>query len=271
MFWSGYGPCNKCLAIVRWRRCKAKPVCCKIPFDKISNGGGIHPCWSIPHGRKKGMSNSDILIAAIRDISSDMWGAKLRFWLSLPRDVTGLSRGDILSAIKNSNLDDDSKRNMIRGFVGDLGMIMLEKGFGNAPQNIEMAAESSATDENAEMESLDSWAASPATYERLTRPEQRKFRERVIRAYGGSCAITGESCNAVLEAAHLPGRDHTQHNLARDGILLRIDLHRLLDTGLMTFTAKGIIQIIREAGAEYRKLHGQTIRFPKRKSDHPTL
>ena len=133
------------------------------------------------------------------------------------------------------------------------------------------AAESPAMDENASVDSLDSWTASPATYERLTRPEQRKFRERVIRAYGGSCAITDESCNAVLEAAHLPGRAHKQHNLARDGVLLRIDLHRLLDTGLMTFTAKGIIQISREAGAEYRKLHGQTIRFPKRKIDRPAL
>ena len=131
--------------------------------------------------------------------------------------------------------------------------------------------ESSATDENSLADSLDSWAASPATYERLTRPEQGKFRERVIRAYGGFCAITGESCNAVLEAAHLPGRDHKRHNLASDGVLLRIDLHRLLDTGLMTFTAKGIIQINRKAGVEYRKLHGQTIRFPKRKSDHPQL
>ena len=111
-----------------------------------------------------------------------------------------------------------------------------------------------------------------ATYERPIRPEQRQFRDNLIRAYGGCCAVTGASIDAVLDAAHLPGRDYKLgHNSACDGILLRADLHRLLDTGLMAFTAKGIIQISREAGAEYRKLHGQTIRFPKRKSDHPTL
>ena len=112
----------------------------------------------------------------------------------------------------------------------------------------------------------------PPTYERLMRPEQRQFRENLIRAYEGSCAITGESTDAVLDASHLPERDYKQgHNRARDGILLRTDLHRLLDAGLMSFTAKGIIQISREAGVEYQKLHGQTIRFPKRKADRPQL
>ena len=120
-------------------------------------------------------------------------------------------------------------------------------------------------------ESPDPWAASPATYERVTRPQQRKFREKLIRAYNGRCAVTGESTDVVLEAAHLPGRDHTRHNRARDGILLRIDLHRLLDKGLMTFTAKGVVQIAAEVGPEYRKFHGRKIRFPKRKADRPAL
>ena len=109
----------------------------------MSNGGGIHPCWSIPHDRKKGMSNSDILIAALRGISSNMWSAKLHFWSSLPLDVTGLSKDDILSAIEDSDLDDDAKHSIIRGFVGDLGVIMLGKGSGNDPderKKIEVAA-----------------------------------------------------------------------------------------------------------------------------------
>ena len=142
MFWSGYGPCRRCRVTVHWRRCKAKPVCCKIPFDTMSNGGGIHPCWSIPHDRKKGMSNSDILIAALRGIPSDMWGAKLRFWLSHP-NITGLPKGDILSAIDSCDLDDDAKHNIIRGVVGDLWVDMFRKGSGNDPderRKIEVAA-----------------------------------------------------------------------------------------------------------------------------------
>ena len=117
----------------------------------------------------------------------------------------------------------------------------------------------------------DPWTASPATYERVTRPGQQQFRNSLIRAYGGRCAITGESCNVVLEAAHLPGRDHKQHNRASDGILLRIDLHRLLDAGLMTFTSDGIVQVAADAGPEYRQLHGWAIRFPKRKADCPKI
>ena len=133
------------------------------------------------------------------------------------------------------------------------------------------ARPSKSPDENSDAVSMDAWAASPATYERVTRPQQRKFREKLIRAYNGRCAVTGESTDVVLEAAHLPGRDHTRHNRARDGILLRIDLHRLLDKGLMTFTAKGVVQIAAEVGPEYRKFHGRKIRFPKRKADRPAF
>lgn len=36
----------------------------------------------------------------------------------------------------------------------------------------------------------------------------------------------------MLDAAHLPGRNWRFHNEATDGILLRVDLHRLLDRRL---------------------------------------
>ena len=111
----------------------------------------------------------------------------------------------------------------------------------------------------------------PVAYERSARPEQRRFRERLVRAYGGRCAVTGEAADVVLQASHLPGRDHARHNRASDGVLLRADLHLLLDAGLMTFTADGVVQIAADAGPEYRKLRGRSIRFPQRAADRPKL
>jgi hypothetical protein len=37
---------------------------------------------------------------------------------------------------------------------------------------------------------------------------------------------------AVLDAAHLPGKNWRHDNAADDGVLIRTDLHRLLDRGL---------------------------------------
>lgn len=47
-------------------------------------------------------------------------------------------------------------------------------------------------------------------------------------------------CDVVemLDAAHLPGRDwRAGHNLATDGIPLRVDLHRAFDAGLIELDA----------------------------------
>ncbi|MGG5818737.1 HNH endonuclease [Falsiroseomonas sp. HW251] len=66
------------------------------------------------------------------------------------------------------------------------------------------------------------------------RPEQAAFRQRVGEAWGWRCAITGEDVPEVLEAAHLPGASwRTGDNEATDGVLLRADLHRLFDAGLL--------------------------------------
>jgi hypothetical protein len=66
------------------------------------------------------------------------------------------------------------------------------------------------------------------------RTEQAAFRRALFERYDGRCALTGCVVAELLDAAHLPGRDWALgHNTADDGILLRTDLHRALDTGLI--------------------------------------
>jgi|ERR1700675_2557168 predicted restriction endonuclease len=66
------------------------------------------------------------------------------------------------------------------------------------------------------------------------RLEQPAFREAVIAHYGHRCVVTNCATVALLDAAHLPGRDwRLGHNRVSDGIPLRVDLHRALDRGLI--------------------------------------
>ena len=117
----------------------------------------------------------------------------------------------------------------------------------------------------------------PPVGQKTLRPEQNKFRAAVFRAYAGKCAVTGEAAKPALEAAHLPGRRHQSgSNSARDGILLRSDLHKLMDAKppLLTLVRENgdiIVRIRKGAGPNYQKLNGKKIRLPKRILDRPAL
>jgi len=72
------------------------------------------------------------------------------------------------------------------------------------------------------------------------RPEQRAFRNRVFVACNGRCVVTGCAAVPALEAAHRRGRRWQDgHNDARDGWLLRRDVHALYDQGLIVLSDEG--------------------------------
>jgi hypothetical protein len=64
------------------------------------------------------------------------------------------------------------------------------------------------------------------------RMRQQLFRQRVGNRCGWTCVVSGTEVREVLDAAHLPGKDWRRDNHAEDGVLVRTDLHRLLDRGL---------------------------------------
>jgi len=70
-------------------------------------------------------------------------------------------------------------------------------------------------------------------YLTLARPSQSIFRQRLLIAYGGRCAITGNSVAETLEAAHVEPFSMGGGDTLQNGILLRADLHRLFDSGHM--------------------------------------
>jgi putative restriction endonuclease len=65
------------------------------------------------------------------------------------------------------------------------------------------------------------------------REGQPKFRSKLLLAYGKRCAISGCDVEEVLEAAHIVPHSESPTDDERNGILLRADLHTLLDKGLL--------------------------------------
>lgn len=98
----------------------------------------------------------------------------------------------------------------------------------------------------------------------VQRQGQGAFRDGLLRAYGGRCAITGWAVVHVLEAAHIrpyQGK-HTSH--VSNGLLLRSDLHALFDLHLIEIDPDTYVVRVDPsiAGTPYGKMHGRKLRLP---------
>lgn len=101
--------------------------------------------------------------------------------------------------------------------------------------------------------------AKTSTTER--RPNQDAFRKGVMKAWDGKCAITNCSVPEVLEAAHLHGEGswRNSNDPNRDGVLLRVDLHRLFDSSLLSINTDGLVSC---SAIEYEWADGIVIKKP---------
>jgi putative restriction endonuclease len=73
--------------------------------------------------------------------------------------------------------------------------------------------------------------------------EQRIFKIELLDAYERKCAISGETTIQVLEACHIHPYQNLLSNHVQNGLLLRIDLHRLFDKGLIMIDDQYIVRI----------------------------
>ncbi len=104
---------------------------------------------------------------------------------------------------------------------------------------------------------------------RAERDGQGTFRLRLLQAYEGQCAVTGEHATPVLDAAHIqpylgPGSNHPQN-----GLVLRSDLHRLYDKGYVTVTPDLRLEVSSrlrdefENGRHYYEMAGRKMHVPR--------
>jgi putative restriction endonuclease len=97
----------------------------------------------------------------------------------------------------------------------------------------------------------------------------------VTDTYDRRCAVTGEKTLPALDAAHIrPYADGGDHE-ARNGLLLRRDIHSLFDAGYVTVTPDYHFEVSRrireefENGRDYYAMHGVAIAVPNRRDRRP--
>lgn len=106
----------------------------------------------------------------------------------------------------------------------------------------------------------------------VIRRGQQGFRQSLISAYAGKCAITGCSVIDVLEAAHIFPYRGDQTNHISNGILLRADIHTLFDLGLLKINPVTLTVEMdnRIAHSEYDQISGKKIYLPEISNNHPS-
>lgn len=94
---------------------------------------------------------------------------------------------------------------------------------------------------------------------------QKRFREDLIAAYQGRCAISGSAVRDVLEAAHIYPYRGADTNKVDNGLLLRADLHTLFDCGLIAVDVSTMTVLVspRLQESEYTAFHGSRLRPPQ--------
>jgi hypothetical protein len=91
---------------------------------------------------------------------------------------------------------------------------------------------------------------------------QGAFRQKLRQRYGDVCAITGPNHSTALEAAHLYSYANFGEHHEDGGLLLRRDIHRLFDAGLISVNPKDLRVDVHPDLAvfpEYASLHSQVL------------
>lgn len=111
----------------------------------------------------------------------------------------------------------------------------------------------------------------------VLREGQGAFRTRLLGAYDGRCAITGEHTVPVLDAAHVQPYLGPRSNHLQNGLLLTKEFHALLDQGLVTVTPEYVVRVsprIRERwknGHRYYPFDGRSLQaLPESACDRPS-
>ncbi|RPF21320.1 HNH endonuclease [Myceligenerans xiligouense] len=103
------------------------------------------------------------------------------------------------------------------------------------------------------------------------RQGQAAFRNMLLKAYEGRCAVTLSDVLATLQAAHIEPYDGAATNVVSNGLLLRADIHNLFDLGLLWLDDEYKVCLAGEiAKSQYRRLAGKAIELPKSRRHWPS-
>lgn len=99
---------------------------------------------------------------------------------------------------------------------------------------------------------------------------QNKFRNSLIKAYNGACAVTGSKTIEILEAAHIVPYKGNNTNKIQNGLLLRSDIHTLFDLGLLTIIPETFEIKLHSSVKAPEYLQYNNLRLPLKKDHFPS-
>jgi putative restriction endonuclease len=127
------------------------------------------------------------------------------------------------------------------------------------------------------------WVPEMADNARLGKPQlilprlgQGSFRQAVLQAYGGACAITTEHALPAVEAAHIKSWHQGGTHEISNGIPLRRDIHHLFDLGYVTVTPERRFRVSEALedefanGKAYYAMEGTEIIIPSEPEQKPS-
>lgn len=105
----------------------------------------------------------------------------------------------------------------------------------------------------------------------VIRPGQKKFKRQLMEAYTGCCSITGCPVESVLEAAHIIPYLGSKTDHPSNGLLLRVDIHKLFDAHYLSINPKtNRVEIaVSLKNTCYCELAGNPLRLPLSKTARP--
>lgn len=107
----------------------------------------------------------------------------------------------------------------------------------------------------------------------ITRENQGRFRELLLDAYAGACAITQYDARPALDGAHILPFIGKPSDTARNGLLLRSDVHRLFDRYLLTVDTSSMTTVVsaKLEHTRYSELHGTELALPEDERFWPSV
>lgn len=117
-------------------------------------------------------------------------------------------------------------------------------------------------------------------YSRKRKPRDPQFRQKILEAYGRSCAVCGYQVRIDdqligLEAAHIKWHQAGGPDVEQNGVAMCSLHHKLFDSGLLTINEDLVLKVSRKANGGYGykewllDYHNKPIRKPRSTKDYP--
>lgn len=107
--------------------------------------------------------------------------------------------------------------------------------------------------------------------ETTCREGQSEFRQEIAAAYNYRCCITNDSCPDLLEAAHIQSYISKASNHVQNGLLLRVDFHKMFDSGLLAIDSNYCIKVSPLVTSDYyQSFNGKRISLPNNMAHYPS-